>query len=824
MRNPSKALPVLLLSLLAGPTGCAQILDLPDTVECGSDDACTTNDNPCVLGECVDGTCAFTLVAEGEVVGALEAGDCQQLVCDGAGAAVTAPDPTDAPADDTPGDCKVPACSEAGAVVEDPAEDAPADETPGDCKAPACEDGAVVDGPAEDAPTDGVTGDCSRPACDGGAVVDAADDEDAPTDDVPGDCESPTCDGGQIVIEVNPADLPPDIAGDCLAAECGAQGLLIDDNDVPTTGCGGCANGVVVPWTEAGMTCYTGAPAELNVPNTACNDGTWACVDNAKICEGEQLPVQESCGPGTSGVDDDCNGQTDESGPGCACQLGMTQTCYEGPPGTGGVGTCTTGLSSCMATPMGNQYGDCVGDTFPETCDSCLDNLDEDCAGGAATCTGNHVFSKGITNVDGVFGRAVAVLPNGEILVAAEFKGNLSAPNNLTSDGESDIALIRFDADGNAIQAREFGGAGFDIPASLIVVSDGYILGGTLGAGSTETFGSGSTLASVGDDVFVAKFDFNHQLVWKKLLGGTGDDYLSGIEATSTDAFVLVGSFSSSINLGGNNLVSAGMSDIFVAGFAADGEHVWSRRFGSAAGDDFVWEATVMPNGDIVLGGQSSVSLVFGATTLTNAGSLDGFVVRLDATGLPLWARGWQSPGVETVTAVTAGTNDSVWALGNADTAMNADGVVGNDVVPTGAGRDLAAVNYSSAGALLGSFTLNSSAIAVPSVAIASPVDGAIVVGGNFSGMLSTPQFNAAAGGFFDGFLLKLDPNQSQIVWSRKTSGTNSEDYRALGFTPCGDLLTVGTHNGSDANFGGGALPWSGASINANMPLAKYRQ
>jgi hypothetical protein len=155
---------------------------------------------------------------------------------------------------------------------------------------------------------------------------------------------------------------------------------------------------------------------------------------------------------------------------------------------------------------------------------------------------------------------------------------------------------------------------------------------------------------------------------------------------------------------------------------------------------------------------------------------------------------------------------------------MNADGVVGNDVVPTGAGRDLAAVNYSSAGALLGSFTLNSSAIAVPSVAIASPVDGAIVVGGNFSGMLSTPQFNAAAGGFFDGFLLKLDPNQSQIVWSRKTSGTNSEDYRALGFTPCGDLLTVGTHNGSDANFGGGALPWSGASINANMPLAKYRQ
>jgi hypothetical protein len=258
MRNPCKALPVLLLSLLAGPTGCAQILDLPDTVECGSDDACTTNDNPCVLGECVDGTCAFTLVAEGEVVGALEAGDCQQLVCDGAGTAVTAPDPTDAPADETPGDCKAPACSETGTVVEGPAEDAPADETLGDCKAPACEDGAVVSAPFQ---------------------------EDAPVEDVP---------------------------GDCLAAACGDNGVLPDDSDVPSSGCAECSGGSVVPWDQAGEACYSGDATELTAPNSNCSSGTWVCSGNVKRCDGETLPAQESCIGSSVGRNEDCDDQTDE--------------------------------------------------------------------------------------------------------------------------------------------------------------------------------------------------------------------------------------------------------------------------------------------------------------------------------------------------------------------------------------------------------------------------------------------------------------------------------------------------------------------------------
>ena len=793
------------LALLLGLGGCAQILDIPETIACGSDDACTTNDNPCVLGECVDGTCAFTLVAQGEVVGELEAGDCQRLVCDGEGNAVTAADPADAPPDPTAGDCVAPGCSETGAVVDAPAEDAPADEIAGDCMSPTCVDGEVVDAPAEDAPTDDVSGDCSTPACDSGEVVALANDDDAPGDDVPGNCESPTCQDGAVVLEPNPADTPPDITGDCLAAECGAQGLQPDDTDLPTTNCGGCSNGVVVPWAEVGLVCYTGNPSELGVPNTACNDGVWVCVDNAKICEGEQLPLQESCGAGTSGVDDDCNGQTDESGPGCACQLGMTQTCYEGPPGTGGVGTCSTGTSACMATPQGNQYGACVGDTFPEACDSCLVAGDEDCSGSAATCTGSHVFSKGITNVDGFTSSSVISLPNGEILVAGTFSGSLTAPNTITSDGGIDIALIRFDADGNAINAREFGGAGQE-SGNLVLLDDGYALVGTLGTGSAETFGSGSTLTAVGNgDGFVVKFNLNHSIAWKKLVGGSGADNVRRAARMPDNGLVLTGDFEGTLSLGGTNLVSAGSSDVFASRLEEDGDFVWSFRLGSNL-LDLARAVTTNASGSILL--QPTVPAE----------------IRLySSDGALQWTRSWAESSTSFPFEGVLLDDGTSWVGGYMGSAVNVDGTAGTDFTPTGSGQDLLFVKYSATGALLDGVSFNGTSGSSVSSMSLSP-DGGVVASGGFSGTLFLPLSSSAAVGSFDAFLLKFDSSDGDFLWGRKHGGANVDGFGGLTTLGCGDILTTGSYRSTGVDFGGGALPYSGSgSTIGNGVLAKYR-
>jgi hypothetical protein len=81
--------------------------------------------------------------------------------------------------------------------------------------------------------------------------------------------------------------------------------------------------------------------------------------------------VAEVC----DGADNDCDGEVDE---GCECLEGDTESCYSGPMGTDGVGTCVAGVRTC--DPATNTFGPCVGEVLPADAEAC-DGLDENCNG-----------------------------------------------------------------------------------------------------------------------------------------------------------------------------------------------------------------------------------------------------------------------------------------------------------------------------------------------------------------------------------------------------------------------------------------------------------
>ncbi len=852
MRTPRRLHAHALLvtaAALALAGGCRQILDLPESVECGSDDACTTAESPCVLGECVDGLCAYSLRPAGTVIDEAGEGDCRSNVCDDAGEVVVAIVPDDAPADTTPGDCVAPSCDAEGNVVTAPADDPPADDAAGDCQAPACADGALTSAPAEDAPPDTTAGDCSAPACDaqgnvvaapddadvptsgddpgdcvspscsGGAVVDAPNDLDAPTDEMPGNCMSPACDNGAVVDVVNEMDTPAmDIDGDCLAPTCDAGGMLVaDDTDTPTSGCGSCSNGAVVSWPLVGMACYTGPGGTENVG--ICVGGTWTCVDNIQTCSGEQTPLQEACGPGASGVNEDCDAQTDEEGPGCNCMLGQTQTCYTGPNGTLNVGICVAGASQCTATMMGNQYGPCMGDVVPQACDSCFVQGDQDCSGTSAACTGDHVFSKNIGGTDFDYSTDVLELPNGEILALGTFVGTVTSANTVTSDGATDVLWLRFDADGNAISAKDWGGAGNDSARQLVLLDDGYLVVGGLGDGSSETFGAAPTLTGVGTDGFVAKFNNSHNVVWKKLLGGTSNDVIAAAVRMPDNGFAVAGQFQGTINLGGSNLVSLGFDDIFVARFDQDGVHLWSQRYGTSMQNN-VYDLEVAPNGDLVIVGDLGTSMSFGGPTITVAGGTDAYVVRLDQNGAHLWTRAFQSTGNESARRAAILSDGSVWVAGKFDTAVNVDGVAGADVTPTSTGNDLLYVKYDAAGAYLSGKSVNCTMdVSIRDMEVG--FDDTVIIGGSYSGTLFFSPISLPSAGVTDAYLFKIRPDDGNILWWDKYGGTSGDGFNGLDVMSCGDVLAVGEYFFDAVAFGGGALPNQGQ---VDYVLAKYRQ
>ena len=99
-------------------------------------------------------------------------------------------------------------------------------------------------------------------------------------------------------------------------------------------------------------------------------------------CEGAVAPVDEDC---STGVDDDCDGVTNEPDAGCACIPGQIETCYSGADRTRGVGLCKDGLRTC--DPSGTEWRACNGEVNParETCD---DATDEDAIAAAEALGG----------------------------------------------------------------------------------------------------------------------------------------------------------------------------------------------------------------------------------------------------------------------------------------------------------------------------------------------------------------------------------------------------------------------------------------------------
>jgi hypothetical protein len=150
-----------------------------------------------------------------------------------------------------------------------------------------------------------------------------------------------------------------------------------------------------------GMVCTTGMSG-------ACSAGATACVGGNVVCRANASSTMETC----NGQDDDCDGMVDEDDTNAMHHI-LTQSCYDGPAGTSGHGTCAPGVQTCT----GGSYGSCIGEALPgvETCngtdDDCNGVVDNGDPGGGISCSSSSpgVCLAGTTHCRA---GAVACVPN----------------------------------------------------------------------------------------------------------------------------------------------------------------------------------------------------------------------------------------------------------------------------------------------------------------------------------------------------------------------------------------------------------------------------
>jgi hypothetical protein len=248
---------------------------------------------------------------------------------------------------------------------------------------------------------------------------------------------------------------------------------------------------------------------------------------------------------------------------------------------------------------------------------------------------GTHLWSRAMGSTGNDRANAVAADAAGNVIVAGEFSGTVDfGGGNLASAGASDVFVAKYAAgDGAHLWSMRLGGTGSDAATGLAVDGNSNIIV-TGRFSTTVNFGGGNLTSSGSTDVFVAKYagaDGAH--LWSRHGGGALGD---GGDAVALDADgnpVVTGFFAGSdVDLGGALLDSAGGQDIFLAKYAAaDGAHLWSRRFGGT-GDDRAGAVALDGTGHLALTGYFPSSIDFGQGILSSAGNNDVFVALLEPT------------------------------------------------------------------------------------------------------------------------------------------------------------------------------------------------
>ncbi|MDH3216079.1 MAG: hypothetical protein OEN01_07280 [Candidatus Krumholzibacteria bacterium] len=224
------------------------------------------------------------------------------------------------------------------------------------------------------------------------------------------------------------------------------------------------------------------------------------------------------------------------------------------------------------------------------------------------------------------YARAVAVAATGNIVVTGRFRDKVDFGGGiLTSAGQDDVYLAGFDASGAHLWSQRFGDVFDEAAAGVSVDASGnVILAGDLSG--TADFGGGP-LTSAGDfDVFLAKFNASGVHLWSQRFGDASEQYGIGVAVDASGNVVLTGYYSGTVDFGGGPLNAAG-HDAYVSRFDAFGNHLWSERFGDALGQ-FGIGVAVDAAQNLLVTGHFEGTADFGGGTLTSAGLFDVFLAK----------------------------------------------------------------------------------------------------------------------------------------------------------------------------------------------------
>jgi hypothetical protein len=440
------------------------------------------------------------------------------------------------------------------------------------------------------------------------------------------------------------------------------------------------------------------------------------------------------------------------------------------------------------------------------------------------------------------------VTPDGEISLTGYFNGTVdfnpgSGVNNLTSNGNRDIFVLKLNSNGDYDWAHKFGSSLPDEGVATCFDLNGnvYITGFYQ---ETVDFNPGSgtnNFSAISYDIFILKLDANGNYVWNYELGSNPAEQGRAIQCDASGNVYTSGSYASTLdfNLGAaTEIMSAtGVADIYLLKLTNDGDFIWSRKIGGIS-NEYAFSMSIDADGAAILGGYFTSTTTFNSfpnVAVTSAGLDDAFVVKFSSDGDHEWTRTIGSTGYDRTAAVTTDAQGNVYATGifQGTVDLNPNSGIENY---TAALEDCFVIKLSTNGEFVNASVMGGQGSDY-SYGIATDAIGGIYTTGSFT---QTADFDPSdlvneltSIGGFDAFLSKwsqcvplntVDVQSAcdQFTWidgNTYTSNNNTASVQLTTSAGCDSTVTLNlTINTVDVG-----VTVSGFTLSANMLGAQYQ-
>ncbi|BAY84197.1 FG-GAP repeat-containing protein [Calothrix parasitica NIES-267] len=382
----------------------------------------------------------------------------------------------------------------------------------------------------------------------------------------------------------------------------------------------------------------------------------------------------------------------------------------------------------------------------------------------------------------------------GNTYVTGWFTGQATIGNNtLTPEGNSDTFVAKFDKDGNARWAKNFGGNTSEEIRGIAVDNEGstYIAGKFR---DTAFFGNDSLEGGEFGNTFVAKLDNNGDTLWaKKLDDNNLYQYTAGIDIDNKGNAYITGKFENT-KTSGNTTLEGGKDskgDVFVGKLNNKGDVLWVKDYEY----DAVSDITVDAEGNTYIAGRFEDTVIFGNNTLEGGESGDAFVAKFDSNGDVIWAKDFDGDdGYDRASSITLDSEGNIYVAGEFREA-NESG-------------DIFVAKLNSKGDVLWEEefeTSNNNSIGAEGIAV-DDIGNSYVTGYYFGESISVGNFmlysqNDKSSQGRDSFIAKLD-KEGEVKWVQNLGGNNPEDISDIDVNDDKIYITGDFYRAGEVTFG----------------------